>query len=117
MPNPNLHPLTGTFVPDLPLLADGGATGLESLMRSGRPVVLDLADRADLRAIAEAWRPRIDIHTATTDDRPADALLIRPDGHIAWAATLDEPADTAASGLQDALTRWFGAPVKVAVPK
>ena len=34
--------------------------------------------------------------TAETDHRPADALLIRPDAHIAWAATIDEPTDTAA---------------------
>lgn len=111
MPNPNLHPLTGTFVPDLPLVTDGGGASLDTLMRPGRPVLLDLADRADLRAIAEAWCPRIDIHTATTDDRPADALLIRPDAHIAWAATLDQPADTAASELHAALTHWFGASV------
>ncbi|MEU9506003.1 hypothetical protein AB0D32_06950 [Micromonospora sp. NPDC048170] len=52
--------------------------------------------------------PRVDLHTAETDDRPADALLIRPGGHIAWAATLDEPADTAAPALREALSGWFG---------
>ncbi|MFF2519084.1 hypothetical protein, partial [Streptomyces sp. NPDC058086] len=47
---------------------------------------------------------------AKTDHRPADALLIRPDAHIAWAATTDEPADTAVLTLRDALSRWFGTP-------
>ena len=42
--------------------------------------------------------------------RPADALLIRPDAHIAWAATVDEPTDTAAPALREALSRWFGTP-------
>ena len=42
--------------------------------------------------------------------RPADALLIRPDAHIAWAATIDEPADTAAPALREALSGWFGTP-------
>ena len=51
-----------------------------------------------------------DIHTAETDDRPADALLIRPDAHIAWAATIDEPTDTAAPALREALSGWFGSP-------
>jgi hypothetical protein len=40
---------------------------------------------------------------AETDHRPADALLIRPDAHIAWAATIDEPADTAARAARSAL--------------
>jgi hypothetical protein len=50
------------------------------------------------------------IHTAETDHRPADALLIRPDAHIAWAAAIGEPAGTAAPGLREALSGWFGAP-------
>jgi hypothetical protein len=36
--------------------------------------------------------------------------LIRPDAHIAWAATIDEPADTAALALREALSGWFGTP-------
>ena len=41
----------------------------------------------------------------------ADALLIRPDAHIAWAATIDEPADTAALALRGALSCWFDTPL------
>ncbi|MFD1535834.1 aromatic-ring hydroxylase C-terminal domain-containing protein [Nonomuraea guangzhouensis] len=38
--------------------------------------------------------------TATADDAPAPALLIRPDGYVAWAgADLDD--------LKAAPTRWF----------
>jgi hypothetical protein len=100
--------LIGTFAPDLTLQADRGATSLAELMHTGRPVFLDLADRSDLRETARDWRHRIDIHTAETDHRPADALLIRPDAHIAWAATVDEPTDTAAPTLREALSGWFG---------
>jgi hypothetical protein len=50
------------------------------------------------------------------DYRPADALLIRPDAHIAWAATIDEPADTAALALREAFSGWFGTPLKTTVP-
>ena len=85
-------------------------------MHTARPVLLDLADRPDLREIAQEWRRRIDIHTADTDHRPADALLIRPDAHIAWAATIDEPTDTAALALREALSGWFGTPLKATVP-
>lgn len=110
MPGANPHPLAGTFTPDLTLYTDQGTTSVAQLMRTARPILLDLADRAEPRETAGRWHPRVDIVTATTDARPADALLIRPDAHIAWAATIDEPDDDAAFGLRDALARWFGAP-------
>ncbi|MFF2131304.1 FAD-dependent monooxygenase [Streptomyces olivochromogenes] len=110
LPNANQHSLTGTFAPDLTLHTDQGTTSVAELMHTARPVLLDLADRSDLRESARAWQQRIEIHTAKTDHRPADALLIRPDAHIAWAATTDEPADTAVLTLRDALSRWFGTP-------
>jgi hypothetical protein len=77
-------------------------------MRSARPLFLDLAGRPDLREIARDWAHRVDVHIAESDHRPADALLIRPDAHIAWAAAIGEPADTAAPALRDALSAWFG---------
>jgi hypothetical protein len=110
MPNPNRHALTGTFAPNLTLHTDQGTTGVAELIHTARPVLLDLADRSDLRETARDWQHRIDIHTARISDRPADALLIRPDAHIAWAATADEPTDTAALALRQALCYWFGEP-------
>ncbi|MFG1962300.1 hypothetical protein [Nonomuraea sp. NPDC049028] len=85
-------------------------TNVADLLHPARPALLDLADRPELRETAQDWRQRVDIHTAKTDDRPADALLIRPDAHIAWAATLDEPADSATPPLREALSAWFGTP-------
>ena len=85
-------------------------------MHTSRPVFLDLADRPDLRETARDWNDRVDIYTAGTDHRPADALLIRPDAHIAWAATIDEPTETAAPALQEALSGWFGTPLRTTVP-
>jgi 2-polyprenyl-6-methoxyphenol hydroxylase-like FAD-dependent oxidoreductase len=104
------HALTGTFAPDLSLRTDHGPTTVAGLMHTGRAVLLDLADRQDLRETAREWRHRVDIQTASTDDRPAEALLIRPDAHIAWVATAGEPADTAALTLRQALSHWFGEP-------
>jgi len=111
-PGHDRHALIGAFAPDLALRTDQGTTTVAELMHAARPVLLDLADRSDLREIARDWQHRVDIHTAETDDRPADALLIRPDAHIAWAATIDEPTDTAAPALREALSGWFGAPLK-----
>ena len=110
LPGHDHHALIGTFAPDLTLRTDRGATSVAELMHTARPVLLDLADRVDLRETARDWQDRIDIHTAETDHRPADALLIRPDAHIAWAASPDEPTDTGAPTLREALTYWFGTP-------
>ena len=111
-PGPDHHALTGTFAPDLTLRTDQGTTSVAALMRTARPVFLDLAGRGDLRETARDWQDRIDIHTAKADHRPADALLIRPDAHVAWAATVDEPTDTDLLALRAALSAWFGAPLK-----
>ena len=110
LPGYDHHALIGTFSPDLALHTDQGTTSVAELTHTARPVLLDLADRPELREIARGWQHRIDIHTAGIDHRPADALLIRPDVHIAWAATIDEPTDTAALGLRQALSGWFGTP-------
>ena len=104
------HALTGTFAPNLTLHTDHGTTGVAGLVHTSRPIPLDLADRSEIREAARDWQHRIDIHTVMISDRPADALLIRPDAHIAWAATADEPTDTAAPALREALSQWFGEP-------
>ncbi len=109
-PNLNRHALAGTFAPNLTLHTDQGTTGVAGLVHTSRPVLLDLADRSDLHEAARDWQQRVDLHTARTDHRPADAMLIRPDAHIAWAATIDEPADTATLALRQALSHWFGEP-------
>jgi 2-polyprenyl-6-methoxyphenol hydroxylase-like FAD-dependent oxidoreductase len=102
------HPLAGTFAPDLVLRTAGGSTSVAGLLHAARPVLLDLADRLALRDVAAGWRTRLDVHAANADDRPADALLLRPDGHVAWAAAVGESDATAAVGLRQALATWFG---------
>ncbi|TDV56626.1 FAD-dependent monooxygenase [Actinophytocola oryzae] len=108
VPGADRHAVVGTFAPDLTLHTGEGTTSVAELMHPARPVLLDLADRRELREVARERGHRVDVHTAGTDDRPADALLIRPDAHVAWAAPVDEPAETAAATLREALARWFG---------
>jgi hypothetical protein len=103
-----VHPLTGRWAPDLPLLVDGRETRLAELLRAARPVLLDLAGRADLAAAATGFADRVDLVTATTPEPPADALLVRPDGYVAWSGEHD------GAGLRRALQAWFGAPVATA---
>ncbi|MEV0199684.1 FAD-dependent monooxygenase [Nonomuraea sp. NPDC050691] len=97
------HPAapTGWFVPPLSLTtADGHARRLAELLRDARPLLLDLTGGNDLAGTAEPWSGRVRRVTATADDAPAPALLIRPDGYVAWAG-----ADP--DSLKAALTRWF----------
>ncbi|MCP2163227.1 FAD-dependent monooxygenase [Goodfellowiella coeruleoviolacea] len=92
---------TGWFVPPLHLTTDDGrALRLAELLRDARPLLLDLTGGTDLAATAAAWRDRVHRVRATAADAPAPALLIRPDGYVAWAG-----ADP--DGLKAALVRWF----------
>ncbi len=110
VPGTDPHPLAGAFAPDLPLRTEQGTTSVAELLHTARPVFLDLADRADLRKLALDREPRIVIVTAETEDRPADALLLRPDAYVAWAAGIDESADVATPALRAALDTWVGLP-------
>jgi 2-polyprenyl-6-methoxyphenol hydroxylase-like FAD-dependent oxidoreductase len=90
------HPLAGRWVPE---------PGLADLLRTGRGVLLDRAADAGSAAAAQPWRDRLDIITAPVAGADPAALLIRPDGHLAWAGSPGDPA-----GLRRALGTWFGAP-------
>jgi 2-polyprenyl-6-methoxyphenol hydroxylase-like FAD-dependent oxidoreductase len=109
-PMSDAHPLVGTFATDRALHVDHEDRRFAGVLRKARPVLLDLADHADLRELAGQWGGRVDVVRAKIDERPADALLILPDARIAWAATVDEPGETALPALREALTTWFGAP-------
>ncbi|WP_330253947.1 FAD-dependent monooxygenase [Nocardia sp. NBC_00565] len=99
------HPLAGRLVPELTVETEGRQARVTELLHQARPVLLVLADDNGFADIAEPWRDRIDTVIATSPEAPADALLIRPDGYVAWAGESGDDADR----LRDALSRWFGA--------
>ena len=97
---PGDHPLLGRRLPNVEV---DGHRAFE-LLHTGRAVVLDLAGSGEVRRAAEPWSDRVDVVTATAAG-PLDgagAVLVRPDGYLAWAGR------GAADGLPDALARWFG---------
>lgn len=105
---PGRNPLLGARMPHLELGVRGRPTSSTALLHTGRGVLLDLADNPHLRRRAADWRERIDIVTAVPRGEGPDpldgttAVLIRPDGYVAWAGPgshYDLPA---------ALDRWFG---------
>ncbi|MEV5613904.1 FAD-dependent monooxygenase [Streptomyces sp. NPDC052225] len=102
-------PLLGRRLPHLPVTVGERRTSSTELLRTGRGVLLDLEDNAVLRRRARPWRGRVDIVTATPDPLPADgplagtaAVLLRPDGCVAWAAPGSH------RDLGSSLSRWFG---------
>ncbi|WP_406277274.1 FAD-dependent monooxygenase [Streptomyces sp. NBC_00191] len=102
------HPLLGRRLPRRQLIGSEGEMSTTELLHPGRGVLLDLADDARIREAAAGRHDRVSVTTAVP--KPVDgadplagtaALLIRPDGHVAWAG--DE-----LDGLTKALHRWFG---------
>jgi 2-polyprenyl-6-methoxyphenol hydroxylase-like FAD-dependent oxidoreductase len=104
--DPDAHPLTGHWVPDFGVANGGETRRVAELARTGRPLLLDLtgsgvvaaavADVADELTIA-AGRP--------VGDVAATAVLVRPDGYVAWASSADAPDIRELRGV---LARWFG---------
>jgi hypothetical protein len=96
------HPLVGSTTPDLQC-EDG--TKLSDHAREGRALLVDLAQDDQLAALAKPYVGRVDLVRGRSDGAGLRGMLVRPDGFVAWAAA-DGDSDT--SGLQIALTRWFG---------
>lgn len=98
------HRLSGWHVPDLEF--DDGRR-VADLLHRGRGVLLDLSD-GTTAAAARPWADRVDAVTAVMPEPPAAAMLIRPDGYIAWAT--DDFDASRRPDLEAVLNRWFGAP-------
>jgi 3-(3-hydroxy-phenyl)propionate hydroxylase len=106
------HPLLGRRMPDLDLVTDHGPVRVFALLHNARPILLNLTEpgRFDIAPWADRVR-LIDARYAGPWELPAlgavtapTALLIRPDGHVAWIGDLTDLT------LPDALTTWFGPP-------
>lgn len=96
------HPLIGRSVPDFEFV-DGTKAG--ALLRAGKGVLLDFDGSASLAALMNGWRARVVYVAREAKARLGlRALLVRPDGVVAWAT--DAAPDEA--GLVRALSRWFG---------
>jgi bifunctional hydroxylase/dehydrase len=103
------HQLLGRRLPNVELVGEDFKTGSSELLRGGRGVLLDLEDNAVLRRRATGWADRVDVVTAELHGHGQDgplagtaAVLVRPDGYVAWAAPGSH------DDLPTCLERWFG---------
>jgi len=105
------HSLLGRRMPDLDLVTANGPLRVFTLLHHARPVLLELGESGDFDIAPWADRVQsIDAEYHGTWELPAlgvvpapTAVLIRPDGYVAWVG------ERSHSGLVDALSRWFGA--------
>jgi 2-polyprenyl-6-methoxyphenol hydroxylase-like FAD-dependent oxidoreductase len=101
------HPLVGRSAPDFELV-DG--TKLGEILTNGKGLFLDFDSRAPLQALASRWSDRITYVASDARDRLGlNALLVRPDGVVAWAAEAAPDHEEASQ----AASRWFGEPDEV----
>jgi hypothetical protein len=106
------HPLLGRRMPDLDLVTADGPLRVFTLLHDARPVLLNLGEPGGFDI--SPWAGRVQLIDATfagTWELPAiglvtapTAVLIRPDGYVAWVGEQTQ------LGLTDALTAWFGPP-------
>jgi 3-(3-hydroxy-phenyl)propionate hydroxylase len=106
------HPLLGRRMPDLDLHTTSGPTRVYTLLHDARPLLLNLGEPGGLDI--SRWDDRVRSIEATYEGTwqlpvigevgAPTAVLVRPDGHVAWVAGTTDPT------LPDALSRWFGHP-------
>ncbi|MZD06784.1 hypothetical protein GTW43_31995 [Streptomyces sp. SID5785] len=98
-------PLEGTFLSNRPLVTeDGRSTSVVELLTEGRPLLLLSGPGADSthRAQSRAWNTVVRTVSVRPDaGLPQEAVLVRPDGYVAWACD-------SADSLPEALRVWFG---------
>ena len=106
------HPLLGRRMPDLDLVTADGPLRVFTLLHNDRPVLLNLGKPGGFDI--SPWKDRVQLIDAKYEgiwELPVlsavsapTAVLIRPDGYVAWVGDLTQV------GLADALTTWFGPP-------
>ncbi|MHC3464586.1 FAD-dependent oxidoreductase [Streptomyces flavovirens] len=94
------YPGVGPRLIDYRLTTEEGSVRASDLMHTGQGLLLSL-DGKERPLGARSDLVRHVVAETDEDTHGAVALLVRPDGYVAWSSTDAEP-------LESALTRWFG---------
>ena len=106
------HPLLGCRMPDLDLVTPDGPMRVFTLLHCARPlllvfgapVVFDIAPWSDrVKLVHAVFDGQWELPARGRVSAPA-AVLIRPDGYVAWIGQGTE------DGLHQAVSTWFGPP-------
>jgi hypothetical protein len=107
------HPLLGRRMPDLDLLTANGPLRVFELLHTAKPALLNLGAPGGIDVTP--WADRIQLIDGEYDGvwelpilgavTAPTAVLIRPDGYVAWVG------EGTRLGLTEALSTWFGPPV------
>jgi hypothetical protein len=105
------HPLLGKWAPNLCLHVERGTSHLAELMCAGKGVLVNLTERSAWHDLVTKWADRVTVISAPCYERPANlgALLVRPDGYVAWVLRSDDTDAQPQRTLRAALEKWFGA--------
>jgi hypothetical protein len=103
------HPLVGRWVPDFAVASARGKQRIAELARAGRPVVVDLTESGAVAAAAADIAAQLTVAAGRpVGEVPATAVLVRPDGYVAWASSQTRPDSDELRKLRSVLTHWFG---------
>jgi len=98
------HPQPGMSAPDFQLV-DGTRVG--ERLRAGKWLLLDFDGAGSLRSFAARWKDQmIHVRGDARNRLDVSAMLIRPDGVVAWVAA----GAFRSSDLAEVEARWLGAP-------
>ena len=102
--------LVGLYMPPYVIMSETGLTRPAETLRTGHGVALLPEGFEGLPALRAGWADRVEMVTGVVNGLPElTALLLRPDGYVAWSTASDVTADVA-DGLRQSLSRWFGEP-------
>lgn len=105
------HPLLGRRMPDLELNVGRERRSVYSYLYAAKPVLFSFGD--PIADDVNGWTDRVQHAEVSFEGEwklpvlgkvtAPNAVLVRPDGYVAWVDDGDHV------GLTDALTKWFGA--------
>lgn len=118
------HRLLGRRIPDARIETAGESDTVYRLLHPARGILLELDGMEGLRRAVAGWSDRVDTVAARHCQESSgsglegtSAVLVRPDGYVAWAAAdVGTNAESMTRDLRTALHRWFGAPTAAPVP-